>query len=829
MASKGIMEFTAGQTLRIILVLIFIVGAGAMFATFVSVNDNENMRSIICKVTPDSPACKDINTPASDDYKAAKMSTEALVCAVNSVTQGSQYYGSVGETACKDYYGSQATLPTDINQLTPEQMVNDYFMEEVYIHRKSGIKTDKECEEQCTDPNNYEKVCGEIPGCIAYSGRYHKRNPLLVPDRSVRDDCECTRLVPMKPYVTCEQTTGGTECTVSNFNLPQTITEAEDWIPYYGDPKYLVYWQKFPMSEDTWTFHDSWWMYGLIIAASAIPIGKIGAITGKAAVSEAEKIAMGGIKNAIKRSATVDKYIARNLIKDAEVNGRRQIAEAIKKDLKDKLLAAVGKPGAAFRQGGKVVTGLGAIATLSAADVLDSWIGKLTSHKNSILFKRAGDEEPEQFNMEKDVPVIIRYKRHLFRKSTPTLVLASPCYLSSMKVKRSDEVICGYYANEDGDITCNEPAVKNDKYPLCTEPDTYLRTNGGSFRADPARDPIVREVLDFADGKLPEFMQVGNNRATVLLSDGVYAVFDTRPGHTLEDAYLIFDTGSGVTKVPIVKSDTDTSAYLEAEATYKDAKIFLRFDDFDKKCIITADGEKYLESYNPKNIDGTRNFAFMPGAGCLGYAGVYERCEKSERESDTICKMIEDMNDRAFTYSDMMGTKNTVYTNFRYGDNWSISALGSPADSGMSTHAGYWVELTENNGDYYPDKIGISSGIINPEFGNTIHQLLEFMDTGTGIEFETYTMTDCRMPDAVIVTDFDKRSVEEDNYCYAQPTGGSIALNIAGQAVTVGGTIAAGFLSGGTAIALVAATGATGGALQVGAELSTKWPNAGGG
>ncbi len=49
------------------------------------------------------------------------------------------------------------------------------------------------------------------------------------------------------------------KCTVKNFNLPQKVSKAEEWIAGYGDPKFLVYWQKFPAGEDAaWSGYRTW-------------------------------------------------------------------------------------------------------------------------------------------------------------------------------------------------------------------------------------------------------------------------------------------------------------------------------------------------------------------------------------------------------------------------------------------------------------------------------------------------------------------------------------------------------------------------------------------
>lgn len=48
-------------------------------------------------------------------------------------------------------------------------------------------------------------------------------------------------------------------CQVINFNLPQEVNNAEEWIAGYGDPKFLTYYESFPLGEErAWSSYSTW-------------------------------------------------------------------------------------------------------------------------------------------------------------------------------------------------------------------------------------------------------------------------------------------------------------------------------------------------------------------------------------------------------------------------------------------------------------------------------------------------------------------------------------------------------------------------------------------
>ncbi|MBI2138816.1 hypothetical protein HYU13_04455 [Candidatus Woesearchaeota archaeon] len=76
-------------------------------------------------------------------------------------------------------------------------------------------------------------------------------------------------------------------CSVKAFELPQKITPGEDWIPTYGDPRYLVYYEQFPEHEKAaWQARSYFWfnvMLGVQGTLALVPV--VGGMLSKAAKS----------------------------------------------------------------------------------------------------------------------------------------------------------------------------------------------------------------------------------------------------------------------------------------------------------------------------------------------------------------------------------------------------------------------------------------------------------------------------------------------------------------------------------------------------------------
>jgi hypothetical protein len=193
-------------------------------------------------------------------------SVEALVCAINSVAEKQEY----NSPECLKYWngasssggsGSAGPLPgipgisaTIIGESPPDGGRGKYL-----CHRISVFYY---CSEFCQPNDKIEKLYNTAEEC-----------------EEAKMDITTQAVLEQKKSagIDCSGTPGsdGFSCKVSNFNVPQDVSELDEWIPYHGDPQYLVYWQNLPAEEDTWNFQTSWKMYAAIGFISIVPWGKV--------------------------------------------------------------------------------------------------------------------------------------------------------------------------------------------------------------------------------------------------------------------------------------------------------------------------------------------------------------------------------------------------------------------------------------------------------------------------------------------------------------------------------------------------------------------------
>lgn len=129
-------------------------------------------------------------------------------------------------------------------------------------------------------------------------------------------------------------------CTVYNFIMPQEATDWEEWIAFWGDPHYLVYWSAFPEEEDTWNFEVKIWHHIIVGLIALVPPGK-GAALGFKTISTIFK---GPGKNLLGKEAAelAVREGSETAIKNAAFSAfaRRKISAETKDLIVDKALAA---------------------------------------------------------------------------------------------------------------------------------------------------------------------------------------------------------------------------------------------------------------------------------------------------------------------------------------------------------------------------------------------------------------------------------------------------------------------------------------------------------
>ena len=82
------------------------------------------------------------------------------------------------------------------------------------------------------------------------------------------------------------------QCEVVGFELPQEISDAEEYITFFGDPEYLIYYEKFPAEEkESWQFQqETWFMVGLGVRAAFVAIPLVKHIPGVGSISKFLKV-----------------------------------------------------------------------------------------------------------------------------------------------------------------------------------------------------------------------------------------------------------------------------------------------------------------------------------------------------------------------------------------------------------------------------------------------------------------------------------------------------------------------------------------------------------
>ncbi|GEM_PF-4876999 len=222
------------------------------------------------------------------------------------------------------------------------------------------------------------------------------------------------------------------ECSVSDFMLPQEIEDAEEWIRGYGDPKYLMYAHEFPIAEDTWTFNLSHIdKTQLLVSLSALAFLK-----GRKIVTSYQKArtAWGGVYGAIKTARPVRTII-----------------------------------------GGATLAG-----TALANQYFDSMIGKFDpGNVNKLVLKIPLEKETITIPLENpEQPVIIEWDSKEGGQASiryTNFHLVSPCYLDKVTAKRAD-IECSLYTHsmKTGETHCvdPEPVDSSDK-PSCNLSEYY--------------------------------------------------------------------------------------------------------------------------------------------------------------------------------------------------------------------------------------------------------------------------------------------------------------------------------------------------------------------
>ncbi|MBI4021482.1 MAG: hypothetical protein HY369_04505 [Candidatus Aenigmarchaeota archaeon] len=300
----------------------------------------------------------------------------------------------------------------------------------------------------------------------------------------------------------CVTCTGG--FTVEDFELPQDVSKIDTWIPWFGMPQSLVYWQQFPLDEDTWSEEHDFSFYTVVSAFVLIgPTKGIKILQKLAAVKKVEGVSSAAIA-AAKTTTIIKEGISATLANTLTKRGLTFTA----------LRAAAG---------GAATFTYEAWETLRAQAVEDF----LAAHPDQIVLLKAlqgKDQTMSVVDELADKPVILQWSPE-WTDDERALHFVSPCKIDRMVVESTTfgcqefiadttlgTVHCstdteGAYAEPPEDVpTCQEiggpidlPSIKNHLGPRPP------RFDGDLISESPFR-PLLEPAFNAINGgDLPNF------------------------------------------------------------------------------------------------------------------------------------------------------------------------------------------------------------------------------------------------------------------------------------------------------------------------------------
>lgn len=396
------------------------------------------------------------------DYLIAKQSTDALVCAVNSVALGEEwgncwgtFKSSGGGLALAGLAVAKGTTVEDGSVKNGATIECSKTLENV---KKVGEITAKDVMEAGA---KCKGQFGEEAFYISTGNKAGDGNTIY----------EC-RIAPMT-------------CTVKNFQMPQDIAKGENWVPFYGDPKFLMYWNMFPLDEDTWTFEADWRIHFFIGAVSILPIGKVASIG-----------TMLGFR-----------YVTRQAVKSALKN---YLVDFAKKRFTKWGVAKIIAKWAALGIG---VAGMSELDKASAA-ITESMLKKYEPQPNSIVLKvpsALSENDLVPFDLVsklEEKPVLVKWRPEVLTE-TKNLHLVSPCYLNEFEVKKTIFVCNKYsYNKETGVIICDGAEESDKRLVRCGVLDKSLDDYMGTPFYDTLTEVIkVDDMTLYSDTKGTELWE----------------------------------------------------------------------------------------------------------------------------------------------------------------------------------------------------------------------------------------------------------------------------------------------------------------------------------
>lgn len=425
-------------------VLILLIAGGPFGALF----------SSLCEHFPG--ICGEPSPIEKEHYIKAENSFKALTCAVESV--------GTGMFMCREELADPAAL----NQLREQGDDNNY----------NEVGPVVECER--------DFKCGYLMGGDCYS--IEDIHVKAFDKKSAKEHCQETydsKQMNVMAFEDCitEGETDLDECRVRNLQFPQTVSSAEKWVIYYGDPKFMVYYQVFPLMRDTWSYKPDWKTHAAISIISIIPMTKLVGVVG----SGLKTVGMEAVKkgaNVVIRRVGGTKVLA-------TIGSRAAAKEAMKKGFKDILIKRFSGRGLV-----RIATKAGIIegAVHAAAALEKSMLAKYEPHGNAMILKSPYDEPlvielPEDM---KGMPVMVSWKPGVVPWRIESANLVSPCFVHDAVIEKkrmeckqeyiyrakTGEVYCGgpHWDKGGNEPECNLADYTRSDNPYLTDMETIMQT-----------------------------------------------------------------------------------------------------------------------------------------------------------------------------------------------------------------------------------------------------------------------------------------------------------------------------------------------------------------
>jgi hypothetical protein len=286
-------------------------------------------------------------------------------------------------------------------------------------------------------------------------------------------------------------------CRVYNYNLPQEVDNAEQWIAGYGDPKFLSYYESFPLGEDrAWSGYATWMENVGTVVLFAMPVGSI--------VSGGKKWVSGTIsslKDSVKTKTLlgIDKLFTKlgwSKDKITVMMFEEGISQVAKREayqtIGQRLLSTLSSD--QIRYGMNAAKKTTPLAFISAC--LDSINEKYVRYSNKMILKQPyyevkpwginGKKLPLGLEFEKpnNLPIVLDKQgviNDYLDKDLINFYLASPCeadlmverstvYCSSYEYSPTKGLVCGYEDMSDACVGAIEHLEQEGRSPTIDIP-----------------------------------------------------------------------------------------------------------------------------------------------------------------------------------------------------------------------------------------------------------------------------------------------------------------------------------------------------------------------